>query len=77
MNAYSWKNVDSGEKEAIIQNVAVFKCLWLSMSLILLFSLHCFILYVVFYSVLFMLSLSILNSRNKIFFILPHFVGLI
>ena len=77
MNAYSWKNVDSGEKEAIIQNVAVFKCLWLSMSLILLFSLHCFILYVVFYSVLLMLSLSILNSRNKIFFILPHFVGLI
>ena len=77
MNAYRWKNVDSGEKEAIIQNVTVFKCLWLSMSLILLFSLHCFILYVVFYSVLFMLSLSILNSRNKIFFILPHFVGLI
>ena len=23
MNAYSWKNVGSGEKEAIIQNVAV------------------------------------------------------
>ena len=23
MNAYSWKNVDSGEKEEIIQNVAV------------------------------------------------------
>ena len=23
MNAYSWKNIDSGEKEAIIQNVAV------------------------------------------------------
>ena len=23
MNAYSWKNVDSGEKKAIIQNVAV------------------------------------------------------
>ena len=24
MNAYSWKTVSSGEKEAIIQNVAVF-----------------------------------------------------
>ena len=23
MNSYSWKNVDSGEKEAIIQNVVV------------------------------------------------------
>ena len=23
MNAYSWKNIDSGEKEVIIQNVAV------------------------------------------------------
>ena len=32
-------------------------------------SLHYFILYVVFYSVLLMLLLSILNSRHNIFFI--------
>ena len=69
MNAYSWKNVGSGEKEAIIQNVAVLYMFIVVHELDFVVFITFFILYVVFYSVLLMLSLSILNSRNNIFFI--------
>ena len=69
MNSYSWKNVDSGEKEAIIQNVAVLLMFIVIHELDLVVFIALLFTYAVFFSVLLMLLLSILNSRNNIFFI--------
>ena len=69
MNSYSWKTVDSNEKEAIIQNVAVLLMFIVIHELDLVVFIALLYTYAVFFSVLLMLLLSILNSRNNIFFI--------